>query len=499
MRRFLVVAMAGLSLSVFGETYTWTGAVDSYWTNRANWTVGGAAATEFPGVATTADHFNGDGTLTDKGRAALGATAVFGALAAGGATTVDLDGLYSIGNVTVASGAPAYTFGTSADQVLPLESRATAVASANLFLIEEGAELPVFVAGLSFGSAQEGTGRTYLRIKNCVAGTQLVLPSVGHTRILPGNAKGNPWVMFDGVGGFRFEGPFEDIACYSGNNRQYPDILFYGTGKITVATEMFGGYKTENYCLRQFYNEAGMTLEILEDCTFFPVSHYNFEMPITVNGSGTLGFDGGSYVLVSPAKTATINCDFEVMRSSESLSHDFKLYSWAGKDAGTLNMYGTVKGLTGTFTMDTPSTYRVNKVANFGEGANVVFMRPGVFDYAGAEADAAFGKSISIAAACTPTFSNSGSTELVVSSEISATVTDAGFAFAPATGPIRFTGSFVGGNAIGLVKNGTGKLAFSTDVGNVARTTLNGGEVEVFRGRTHRSRCRRFRFRGLAG
>ena len=90
----------------------WTGAVDSFWTNANNW-AGGVV----PGRYVTSD---GAGGLVTNGIGCCSAT--FGEIAAGASAVIDLDGLLSVTNITVSSPSRTYTFGTSSEQQIPIES-----------------------------------------------------------------------------------------------------------------------------------------------------------------------------------------------------------------------------------------------------------------------------------------------------------------------------------------------------------------------------------------
>ena len=89
-RRGLSVLVAALCCAAGAAEYVWTGAEDGYWTNAANWTVGGAVATQPPGQVDLPD-----GTVGGS----LGDTAIFSQASAN--TTIDLAGLHSIKDVTV--------------------------------------------------------------------------------------------------------------------------------------------------------------------------------------------------------------------------------------------------------------------------------------------------------------------------------------------------------------------------------------------------------------
>lgn len=128
--------VVGLALSVAATVsaapaeYVWTGAQDAYWTNAANWTVGGAVATDVPGVRFTTRDWQ---TFTN-----MNATASFGAVEEGKPTTINLDGLFFVSNLVVKAGAPKYTFGT-AGQYLGLAHEG------GRFTVEKGAAAPTVV------------------------------------------------------------------------------------------------------------------------------------------------------------------------------------------------------------------------------------------------------------------------------------------------------------------------------------------------------------------
>ena len=100
----LVVIWSAVVVSAAPEEYVWTGVQDAYWTNAANWRVGGAVATDAPGVRFTTKDWK---TFTN-----LNATASFGTVEEGKPTTINLDGLFFVSNLVVKAGAPKYTFGT---------------------------------------------------------------------------------------------------------------------------------------------------------------------------------------------------------------------------------------------------------------------------------------------------------------------------------------------------------------------------------------------------
>lgn len=192
--------VVGLALSVAAAVsaapteYVWTGAQDAYWTNAANWTVGGAVATDAPGVRFTTKDWQ---TFTN-----MNATASFGAVAGGARTTIDLDGLFFVSNLVVKAGAPKYTFGT-AGQYLGLAHEG------GRFTVEKGAAAPA-VSGvygfLWYPGMKESKPDTYdtpdeARFVNESEG-ELVLSNFGNTSPnAPSSGIGGTWCRFIGLGG----------------------------------------------------------------------------------------------------------------------------------------------------------------------------------------------------------------------------------------------------------------------------------------------------------
>lgn len=192
--------VVGLALSVAATVsaapaeYVWTGAQNAYWTNAANWTVGGAVAPDAPGVRFTTKDWQ---TVTN-----LNATASFGAVAGGAPTTIDLDGLFFVSNLVVKAGAPKYTFGTEG-QYLGLAHEG------GRFTVEKGAAAPA-VAGvygfLWYPGMKESKPDTYdtpdeARFVNESEG-ELVLSNFGNTSPnAPSSGIGGTWCRFIGLSG----------------------------------------------------------------------------------------------------------------------------------------------------------------------------------------------------------------------------------------------------------------------------------------------------------
>ena len=133
MRKTALLMMAMAAISALAETCHWTGAGgDGYWTNSANW-----AENRIPGRWLVADAEQRGGAATNG---VTGEVAIFGDdLVAGGATTIDFDGVHSISNLITIGTAHRYTYGASSTQYVRPESRRQVVAL-DLDSAVEGAE-----------------------------------------------------------------------------------------------------------------------------------------------------------------------------------------------------------------------------------------------------------------------------------------------------------------------------------------------------------------------
>ncbi len=143
--------------TIASVTATWTGAVDNYWTNAANWLIEGAAPAVCPGVVSNEVDgvFTADPVSSDR--------TVFDGTCTSGRTTINLEGLYSIGSVTVTGAdAPKYTFGTdAATQSLPFETNGVftvdaSVPAANCPLVNARVVIPANVDRTYWSSRSGG-------------------------------------------------------------------------------------------------------------------------------------------------------------------------------------------------------------------------------------------------------------------------------------------------------------------------------------------------------
>ena len=203
--------------SVAADEYVWTGAADGYWTNAANWTVGGVVATQPPGQI---------GPTSEVTGGSLGDSAVFSQASAN--TTIDLDGLHSIKDVTVTGAStPAYTFGTSSSQILHLESNSTILVDSSV------TAMPLFPCGI--GIVTDGFKSAFEPTIQNDADQALVINKVGYiTRVAGSSGWLETKLTLTGTGSFRLAGSLTSM------NGWQVKPTFSAHGKITVAADWTG-------------------------------------------------------------------------------------------------------------------------------------------------------------------------------------------------------------------------------------------------------------------
>ena len=240
-RRFVAVASALAALQLSATTYTWTGMSENNsngvgkWTDPANWSVGGAAATDFPGR-----YYDTDGT-TVLGDDKAGDVAVFSSVGEGAATTVDLAGHATVGCVQVTGAdAPSFTFGTAQDQTLRIESKVSGESDAcnvNLlsvkFVVDKSVTRPqTILARLGCGYGQQYAADTewsYCGLVNC-SSVPLEVHDFGYANAINSSSDGpkQPYTTLtvSGTGKINFNGAFSSKATCYPNFRENVDVTF---------------------------------------------------------------------------------------------------------------------------------------------------------------------------------------------------------------------------------------------------------------------------------
>ena len=252
MKKLVLVGVFVLScLAGVAETYHWTGAEDGFWTNRNNWsegTVPGRYLVPADGYAAT----NG----------APEGVAIFGDDLTGKAvTTIDMDGVYSISNLTT-TGTHRYTYGTKEDQYIPLEPWGT------LSVAETSATpVPVVVCRIRCGVEcmhgyydANGNWKSYwgqetITFRNNST-EEFVLDRWGWQTVSPlkGGSGGQTGIRFEGTGDVRIDGTTEQ------GGQSVPMFYLALRGKMTVNVPL------KLRCLT-FENPAGGSSELQLEIT----------------------------------------------------------------------------------------------------------------------------------------------------------------------------------------------------------------------------------------
>lgn len=514
MRRIIMMVSLMAVVGGFAETFTWTGAVDGKWTNAANWTVGGVAATRCPGIVSN-DIWDVNGEYVDNWSNTIHRVDLveFATVAAGKATTIDLEGHYCVSSIVFRAGCDRFTLGADSNQVVAIQAFGNGWASAGRFTIEYGAHAPELVAGFSCGAANKAITRnhattTYACVEN-YSDEELVFGTFGHSRQFATYSEvGHIKTDFSGTGDFRFAGPVRGVGKYSEQYKLYQNMNFNfsGTGHIVFATPQFGRGKTgskrdaeENHGLYAV-NFSGNCpgIEILEGCRV-SISEWNYPLltcqcNAEIKGAGTFqycvmgdkGINGNfGNVWVSSGRTLKISCIFDVYDSGNK--YLALRFSNGGNASGALYICGPDNLFSGdVWFYDTPTDYKASSVANFGGGTEVYFKVNGAFDYAGAGDETLTRNFRIIANDAAATLRNTGSGTLAFDGLVSltnSTLTGVSGVFSPETAPIVFAGAVEApvGKEFPLVKKGasTLRIAAAADLAGVSAIRLVDGSLDV--------------------
>ena len=518
------VLVCGAMCAAHGGTWTWTGAHDGYWTNAANWTVNGAVATRCPGVCSN-EIFAADGTTNVGWTTAVSLTdlAEFGTPAAGGATTINLDGYYCVSSITFKAGCPVYTIGTHSNQVIAIESFGASWGTSGRLTVEKDASIPILVAGLSVGMTYKPLQRNsnkagIINIFNQADG-ELVISSFGYTRdpCEKLDRVGLVHVYFEGSGGFRFDGPCHNIQQYSQWALwQYPYIYLNSAKPVRFTTPQFGRGKTgSTYGTNDERGPVNIIVGgsckevIIEEGCRVSLSDWNypslyFIVSAKITGKGTLqlcvqGDKGisGNYanIGVSSGCVGTIECALDFYDSTSRNAKDMRF--GGSYNGGTFEVFGPTNMFSGAIWFFKSNTYRSNRIDGFGiataadtavylsstTSGGVTTPANATIDYAGVGGET-FSRDFRFKAANgTATVANTGTGALTLSSTFSPT-NGATVALNPDTAPIIFTGSITTyGDAaqIPLIKKGTDTLVIAPEAAlpGVGSLRMTAGTVDL--------------------
>lgn len=474
-RRVVVglVLLAAATVSAAPAEYVWTGAQDAYWTNAANWTVGGVVATDAPGVRFTTKDWQ---TFTN-----LNATASFGTVEEGKPTTINLDGLFFVSNLVVKAGAPKYTFGT-AGQYLGLAHEG------GCFTVEKGAAAPT-VAGvygfLWYPGMKESKPDTYdtpdeARFVNESEG-ELVLSNFGNTSPnAPSSGIGGTWCRFIGLGGTG------DIRIDSWSKKRtsvalnlYPEgsqrLLLVGTtadpktDQLVRGIQVGGGRKATVVVVEKTL-ELGQGTEVTTGKKKMPVVRVrDAGTRLTFTGDGVVGLHGMNQkskpetfgkgfvpagANIDAGAELIFACEVDGFFGSNAVTQKSPQESfYFHRGAGTLSFTRTDNAFEGgidLLSFDKNATLAFTDPGQMGPGA-IRIGNAGRLLYTGTEA-LAFGKDLAI------TNKTVGvDYEPTASVDASATVEQGGAGALTVTSPVEISGT--GGTAVLTLANSTAVAA----------------------------------------
>lgn len=478
----LVAGATGLVFGAAGDTYVWTGAVDGKWMNAANWTLNGVPASVPPGIpmseVTTSD--KKIDTISAAGLARKGEKVEFGACATAN-TTIDFDGLYSIGQITVKAGAPAYTFGTSATQILPLES------GSGKLVLESGLEnMPILAAVFSVGAATSTRDSTVYIENN--ADKEFVIGDIGDVRSTTTDTWGFSFVYLQGsgTGGYRLTGAhvFDQGKIQTG-------LKFYvKVPKVTVASTV------GNMSVLEFQS-GSRNVEILKDgmLSFGGLNGnyiYGAIDGCSITGEGILQFKGGP--TATDTKRARIyaykNCTleiavaFEMAGASSGVEPDVNMYgnSTAVDQNGTVYFSGENRAQGCLAFID--GNDRTCKVGPDGlpAGETVRFFANGTLATAWTN-EATLARTFSVGNGLTACVGNAGMAPLTA--DVAVAPLDAGSVTAwlgakAQTAPIALNAVFTDGQSVGLLIDGAETVSLSAaTLAGVSAIRLKGGVLDA--------------------
>ncbi len=275
MRILLVGCACVLACVASAETYHWTGAVDGDWTNPGNWQEG-----TVPGR-----YKDADGNTVGQ----TGDVVVFGdALTGNKVTTIDFSKVYSVYQV-LTDGTNQYTYGTAANQYVPLEPFGT-------FSAAETAATPpaVFQAKLRLGIELMATnwGGEMMTVRNNSTREFVFDKWASGTTSpnRPSNASGGQaGVLFSGSG---------DIRLSNGIGYNFVRVAMSGTLIVDSSA------KPRGFEVRPLDGGAPQRVEITSRGSLYPGECNNF-MGI---GRETIFFGEGPFMFASsPTKVCENN------------------------------------------------------------------------------------------------------------------------------------------------------------------------------------------------
>ena len=356
----LVVAVACATACVLafaGDTCNWTGAENGFWTNANNWAEG-----RVPGRYFVPD---GNGGFLTNGT--TGCTAVFGDQLSGEkATAIDFDGVYSISNLTTSGTSARYTYGTDADQMIPIEpfGRFSAGDTPDTPVVTIACKLQLGVECMD-----EAWGGEAIQIWNNSSEKLVVGPWGFRTRHPEHSTKGECATRILGTGDIQFDEPYE---CGESGHYTHLSVMKTG-GKLIVNTRLkvrLLNFAYFNYSERAVLREV----EITENGSIEPISVQNYlsvSVPTRIYGPGSfylaIGKINGNYVF----NGFSVSSQF-TLESPLKLLTDIRGYVMTEEDLQKMKTRLLWSGGSGTFTKKTGACDFVGEISACKSGISPV-------------------------------------------------------------------------------------------------------------------------------
>ena len=384
MRKVLMAVLGMASISIYAETYKWTGAQDEYWTNRLNWVdSGNEVASRCPGVAKSGDNDTDWANFATENATALFEGAVM-------RTAINLDGLHSISNVIVrGADTPQIVFGTGLSQKFPLRLRGVFSVAASVVNMPRINSIASLGEGCTYTS---WNASNYAQYENKATG-ELFLAAIGSMDTPPSftGSWHSPRIIFAGSGPFRIDGGVMKL-----NNRPASSLIYINfstTGKITVGGPMpgirsisLGGAPEieieEGAYISFYYQDPDGFTSISKDCRFTGKGELRFTGTSTHKDRTRVDFD------TSPAtvKHLTVECVTAITNTyslGRAKDHTIRM-----SGPGVLEFKGEMR-TAGAFIVPGKSVLAAASIGadgektNLGSGTNVILSAGGTLKYTG--------------------------------------------------------------------------------------------------------------------
>ena len=410
------------------KTCHWSGmGSDNLWTNPDNWTEGEVPG-RYDGSALTS------GEDTDE--------AIFGSVADGAHTTIDLTGHYCVSNLIFAAGAPAYTFGTSASQEFGLTMQGNLVMQSGVATTQTFACLTMLgYYDSSLGSNRAGSNHSIIRNN----GTGLIDFQGGWKHNY------NHYLDLHGTGDLRLNGKYgQGYRIYD-----YSDGVFHCESTYTITdNQLVKLFQPETYSgttnLRRIDLPNQNSSLILSDWGSTSWTCY-FKANTIVSGQGTFGIYNSRPDDYATGVTFSVSSSYKArFDANVACRAKVGLRFVTVSGGGTAQFNGYLTGAHTDLNINTASTtLSVAKIgtvgcavadSSIGSGVSQIsFFNDCFLEYIGTGEST--DRALMLRAAKVGTVRNAGTGALTLTGDMSATVDGAKLRFDANTAPIIVNGT----------------------------------------------------------